>query len=110
MKNAMNIKKGRKNYTRNKVLENKKQENNDKNLKVLEFKDKKVKVFVPSSPQSSTQRLTSDIAHRCLVMEGDHVWWAPNAPTRRLVSLSTSNLASRGRDLECHVRWALELC
>ena len=39
MKNAMNIKKGRKNYTRNKVLENKKQENNDKNLKVLEFKD-----------------------------------------------------------------------
>ena len=30
---------------RNKVLENKKQKNNDKNLKVLEFKDKKVKVL-----------------------------------------------------------------
>jgi len=32
-------------FARNKVLENKKQENNDKNLKVLEFKDKKVKVL-----------------------------------------------------------------
>jgi len=27
------------------VLENRKQENNDKNLKVLEFKDKQVKVL-----------------------------------------------------------------
>jgi len=41
----MNIKKGQKNYARNKVLENKKQGNKDKNVKVLEFKDKKVKVL-----------------------------------------------------------------
>jgi len=32
-------------FARIKGLENKKQENNDKNLKVLEFKDKKVKVL-----------------------------------------------------------------
>jgi len=35
----------KKKSARIKVLENKKQENNDKNLKVLEFKDKKVKVL-----------------------------------------------------------------
>ena len=34
--------------------------------------------------------LTSDIAYWCLVMEGVHVRWAPNALTRRLVSLRTS--------------------
>ena len=28
---------------------------------------------VPTSPRSSTQRLTLDIAHRYLVMEGSHV-------------------------------------
>jgi len=39
------IKWPKKNYVRNKVLENKKQENKDKNVKVLEFKDKKVKVL-----------------------------------------------------------------
>ena len=42
---------------------------------------------VPTSPRSSTQRLTSNISHRCLVMEGGHMRWAPDAPTRELVSL-----------------------
>ena len=41
----MNIKMAGKKITRIKGLENKKQENNDNNLKVLEFKDKKVKVL-----------------------------------------------------------------
>jgi len=34
--------------------------------------------FVSTSPRSSTQRLTSDIAHRHSVMEGSHVKWAPD--------------------------------
>ena len=31
------------------------------------------RLSVPTSPRSSTQRLTSDIVHRCLVMEGNRV-------------------------------------
>jgi len=46
-----------------------------------------VREIVPTSPRSSTQRLTSDIVHRHLVMEGDYVRWAPDSPTRELVSL-----------------------
>ena len=33
---------------------------------------------VPTSPRPLTQRLTSGIMHRCLVMEGGQMRWAPN--------------------------------